>query len=588
MLRTAAWGIGAWVAAVGGAMVVQVLDTDGDGIPRYDTLMVALLLLSMVPTFIGAWTVWRGGDNRNLAIGLGAGAVWVASSLALYRLYFLTTFPADFLSPSEANFVANVIKLRTEGPLYGPPAAFDSYVYAPGAPTFTYGLAWILGGSTSIPILRSIQVLYALISAAIATVCCVLLIRKVAPDVAWRLRSAWGLVLFPFFFLIATNPDFNRYSTLLSVDGLGQVIFVLGYFVLVAYIMHGHRWLVIAMVFIPAVGFLVEQHQLLWLGAFALFLALFDTPRSVTRGLFVGAGGLIATATVALICLWIWGEPFRYWVLGVLEHHEPPSAWNAAHLTHSATVLVLVVIGGAMWWRGSRERPLWGAWVFVMGALVVSSLAGDQEVGLNHLGPTALVGSIWFMASVISFYERSGRALWSVPLLAVAVIAALLFTGSIPHPQNEPSTDATTYVQKIETEMEGLDPTRVLIDVGAFVHLRENKVWRDGALSVAEATQREADSLAGLKKRIRKAYYKKVLVREGGASTPTEMNRGRFGPDILKAVRKRYRLKGKIPAAGTSVSFRTPAFDEVSVYVPRKPRPKPPARKTPARKPTRR
>lgn len=575
--HTVAWGLVAWLAAIGGAAIVHLLDTDGDGLPRYNTLLAGLLLVAVAPPIFGAWTVWKGDDNRNFALGVTASTVWVIGSFALYRLFFMARFPADFLATSESSFVNDIIKLRTAAPLYGQPELFESYVFAPGAPMVTYAAAWLAGGSDSIPVLRGTQILYALISAALATACFVALVRRAAPDVAWRLRPAWGAIVLPFFFLIATSPEFSPGSTVLSDDGLAQVTVALGYLILLDYMVDRSHWWLVAMALVPALGFFVEQPQLAWLGVYAGFLALFDAPRSALRATLVGVGGALSIALVAAICLGVWGEPFRYWVLGAFERHQPDGLAGLSHLAYTAGIYAMTCAGAVLWWSGPRERPLWGAWVLVLGGLVVYTLAGRDPAGIPNVGPAALVGAVWFMATVVTFYERSPRTLWTAPLLACVVLAALFLTGSVPRPANPLSREAEAYARRVETEMEGLDPDRVLIDVGAFVHLKAGRVWRDGAASVAEATLGDPQPESSLTERIQNAYYDKILLRLGSspadsASGTNTRPQATYRTALRTAMLKAYRVDHEIPAVAAADATPTAAFGELSVLVPRKPR----------------
>ncbi|MEO1913836.1 MAG: hypothetical protein ABGW98_08250, partial [Myxococcales bacterium] len=127
-----------------------------------------LALLSGLPALIYGI---RQGSKAQPTVGfmwLLAGASCAAVATYLFGVSFYIAYPADFLMWSETDFVNDILKFRAGYPIFSAEANNESYTYTPGSQLVTYLLASLTGQSTSLPAMRTIQLVYTLAAVVIA------------------------------------------------------------------------------------------------------------------------------------------------------------------------------------------------------------------------------------------------------------------------------------------------------------------------------------------------------------------------------------------------------------------------------------
>ena len=538
-----------------------------DAIPPGPLPMVMAALLSMLAGLI--WARARRPEPAPLGLFLLGAAGWTLALSTLVHLLGYVALPVDLLSFAESGFITDIIEFRSGQPLYTPPQDNSAIVYTPGAPILTYLIARLFGGGDSIPFFRTVQFSYVVLAAIVATSALGMLARLLS--VASSLSSLWGWAATPFLFLVATDPRFNLYVHTLHNDGLALLVSISCYWLMLRYALAPRRWILAAMGILPALGFLVKQNQLMWLGLFFVFLALSGLASRRELGWYL-AGASVATAAVVGWCWFGWGPDFQWWVFTGLGVKSPSPVRMVQHFFQAGLYMGMGAVAGwcFVFRGGSRVAiALWTVWALLCGIQIWTS--GYAWV-VNHLGAGVLIAAIWFFAWLARIWPDFSTAGQQV-FAAVTVVVVLGSLGFDRDPRNPVPPDFDRYVAGISRELDG-SMRDVLMDWGSWPYMRENIVMKDRALSVAVHAGDNQGAvnhamLASTIGRIERRTYRKILVRN--YDTPDNFyDFNRRGTGIRQAMEAHYRVVRRIPGVrGINRWWPIHLVQEVAVLVPR-------------------
>jgi hypothetical protein len=467
--------------------------------------------------------LWFHSRNWRLTIDVVSFGVFAVTLTLLVAAYFTAElravlYRADFLIWSESPFVNDIIKFRSGGTLYGTPSNFDSFNYTPGAPLLTWGLASLVGMGDSIPAYRVIQVLMVVLATAMG-VRTISLIRALR---GWeRPGLPWTFVWFPLLFLAATNGLTNKFNHLLHNDALGLLVCVACFLVLVEHAVRPRTWLLVAMVLLPAAGFLTKQSLGIWCVLFGAWLLLFDRPFRFWRAFMVGGSGLALILALYAGGIAIWGADFQYWVIEGLGKHTVSPLRSIQHALDGWMYWAVGLWGGMVLLRGERASVLLGLWL-VWGALfALETYTSGIAWMLNHMGPGSFLAVVWLAAALPSVWPTARAAegpTWLAWLRTGAFTALAIFAlsglSAIRVPITSLPRDADRYVSEIEREFEGKRPETVLLDNGSWVYVPAGVVQKDRSSPAGEAGWTGTADFGPFFERIRTHYYDRILLRE--------------------------------------------------------------------------
>jgi hypothetical protein len=509
-----------------------------------------------------------------------------ASAVALLGIYFYVVssyvfFPADILIWSEGDFVNDIIKFTIGYPMYSAQVYNDSINYVPGAQLLTYFLAWIAGKAGSIPAYRVIQLLYASITALIATLCCRRLLTIAFPKSRAAESWLWNIFWYAALLLMATNFLTNRYVHNLHADSLAGTVNVAAFYLLLRYIETRAGWLLGAMAGMCTVGFFVRQNALIWLICYTAYLVIWG--KSWKRvAIFLAIALSIYGAAIAY-CFALWGEPFYYWVFYMLSKHPVAPLRSFQHALDAWTYYVALLLGGAAVLRGRDWRYLLGSWLACLLVLASETWTTGIAWMLNHMGPGSVLAGIWFMAGLASIWNEATESPDVPPVqnwirtAALSATVAFMFSGLavIRIPLLPLPADAYRYVHDIEKQFDGLPAKRVLLDLGAWMHWKERAVVGDRATSVGDRGYTGAGDFTGLMNRIATKHYAKILVR-GYHNFDFVYDYFLFpkSTGIRRALQENYRETGTIKAVDGNPFVKDWAedvyyFGEISILEPK-------------------
>lgn len=544
--------------------------------------------LTALPPAIYLGRLGRSAEPTRGFLWLFAAASSVGVAVYLFGVSFYITYPADFLMWSETDFVNDILKFRAGYPLFSAEGNNESYTYTPGSQLLTYLLATIAGHSTSLPAMRAIHLLYTVAAVILATHATKRLIN-LGSDAQNRqqlspISPAAEIALFSMLFLFATNSLTNPFIFNLHNDALAQLVTVAGYALLIEYAHTRDRKTLIAMLFVPAIGFLVKQNLALWGGYYCIYLLVLDQPRSYKRLVVYGAVAFAMLSATIGACYLIWGDDFTYWVFYVLAKHKSVPARSIQHFIDIRAYIVLGCGGALLMLRGSNFARLFGLWLIWLLIMLLALYTGGINFMRHHMGPASLIAGMWFMAGVLRAWPspvRDGEASfqfepWFRGAIAAIVVALLAGSGlgilrSAKPPLN---ADAYRYLAAIEGEFEGVAVGDVLLDLGSFAYLESNTVMKDRASPIAERGSTDTGDLSGVVARFSEQRYAKLLLRNYGTDNFWyDHPSWSASSGIQKLLESRYRVVGRIPAVAEPQSLwsRTPAygFGEITILVPR-------------------
>ena len=588
LLRSSAWGVAGLLAACLVAGLLRAVHAWTGGTSGKLALygVIAGLLVLPMAIFLGKKRK-SARPNEALLVGF-ATASSLLVSVYLFGVSFYLLYPADFLMWSETDFINDILKFRVGYPIFSADANNESYTYTPASQLITYMLAWITGQGTSLPAMRFIQLGYTTLAVAIAMHVYRRLVGLSAGDAdrvdTWDTSPAGQIALFGALFLVATNSLTIPFIHNLHNDALAQLLSIAGYALLVEYAATRERNVLIAMLFIPALGFLVKQNLALWGGFYCIYLLVLDRPRSFrTLVVFSGAAFALLCATI-FACYLVWGEHFTYWVFYVLSEHHSVPARSIQHFVDTRGYFALAFAGAALLLRGNNFPRLFGLFCVWLLIMLLAIYTGGINFMRHHMGPASLIAGVWFVAGVVRTFGRSvseansgpGIESW-VRALFIAALAGLLASSSlgiVRSPKPPLNEDAYRYLAAIDQEFEGYEADQVLLDLGSYRYLETGTVMRDRASPIGERGSTDTGDLSGVVERFGSQHYKKLLLRNYGSDNfwydhPTWPK----SSGIQSLLEQSYREVGRIPAVAHPQSLwaRHPpyGFAEITILVPR-------------------
>jgi hypothetical protein len=513
-----------------------------------------------------------------LAISLLAIASIVMALGAMYQLWAYIRLPVDLLSFSESPFVNDVQKLRMGLSIYADPLDNNTYPYNPGTQLLTYWIATAFGAGDSIPALRTVQFSFIVLAAIVATSFSDLLARLTLSTDIYRNRPLWILGWLPILFLVAVEPRFNLYNHSLHNDGLALLISTCAFWLMARHAVAPRSWILMLMAALPAVGFIVKQNQVMWIGVFVIYFLISRSISWRHLALLISGSIFAILITVGLNRL-IWGEYYFYWIFGVLGSKEVSIVRSALHLLQAGAYASLGLL--AAWFlvlpsRSQKVLALWVCWLLVFSLEAYTSGLGWQT---NHLGPGVVLATSWFLVTLPRIWQSIDRRLewWRVlaqEAIAVSVVVLLLAgIGNIWIPVNPVPDDFYRYVADIEDEFSGMEPEKVLMDTGTWIYLREGVLMDDRSAPVSlhqGMNQEEINhaALASTIQRIEQKSYDKILARQldTGHSWYDFQDRG---SGVKSAILENYHVVRRIPGV-TSIEqwWPTHLISEILVFVP--------------------
>jgi len=446
-------------------------------------------------------------------------------SIYLYRLSFVLVFPADFFIWSESQFVNDILKFRIGYPLYTEGGNHESFIYPPGAQLITFLMAWMIGKPTSIFVYRMIQVVFTLLTAVVAVVCCHRMMDINPSNRQDNGRWPWGILWLPVLFLMATNSITNAFVHHLHNDSLALLVAVTAYYLLLKYELTRDMRVLAMMALIPALGFLVKQSLVIWSLLYFAHLAMFEFPRSMRRILTFVLISFSGYVFVLASCYFLWGKHFFYWTFTVVRARGGDVALMRSfqHILDAWPYFVIGLVGGAMIIRDKKEKAFLSAWIIWI--ILILSEAYTSGIGWTrtHMGPGSVIAGIWFLSAISKYWPLHGAdeseevlvRTWLRTSVSVVCIG-LLFSGlgmlRIPT-KPFPVEDAYRYVREIEKEFQGEDVKNVLLDVGTWVYVGDQVIKKDSAIPIGDQGFSETHDFSGFKKRLQERRYSKILVR---------------------------------------------------------------------------
>lgn len=564
-------------AALVALLVIRPINDVFPDKPDTATVFVGAIfgILLIVPPAL--YLLWRRREAQPGTLGLVVLTTVAALlvSVYLYRASFFILFPADILIWSETDFVNDILKFRLGYPIFSAQQNNESYTYPPGAQLLTYLLAWLSGNALSIPVYRIIQVIFDLISAAVAFQCCRRLwemsVQK-GRRVDIRLLGAFWL---PVLFLIATNYLTNTFVHFLHNDALAQLVSMVGYWLLLEYAFNRDSRLLAPMAIIPAIGFMVKQNLAVWALFYCVQLAVFDQPRSLTRLLWFAVASFGALATVVAAGYLIWREDFIYWIFIVLIKHSVSPLRSFDHGVQVWPYFVLGLLGGAALLRGKNFKIMVGPWLIWLAFMMITVWTSGFNGMLNHIGPATLIAGVWFLASVGRIWPVGLRAgapprilrSWIHAGIAVGILVFVFAGMGVKRiPVKTFGDGPYNYVAAIENEFAGQRAEDILLDVGTWVYVRDGVVMKDRASTIGERGISETGDFSGTIQRLTQKRYAKILVRN--LHKPDlwyDFGSWRRPSGIKQAMLENYHETGRISPPPGQNGY---GFGEISILLP--------------------
>ncbi|MEP7000342.1 MAG: hypothetical protein ABI969_07670, partial [bacterium] len=466
--RTLLIGVAALFAALPVALVIAAVHSTSPGNPERAVARVAVLLALLVAVAPAAVLATRRRHASPSAVSLAllSSAVVALAGIYLYWASSAVLLHADTLIWSEGPFVNDILKFRIGYPLYSAPANLESFFYPPGSQLLTYAIARLTGFATSIPAYRVIQLVYAAVAAMVASSTTLRLLSVARPGRTAGPSPWWGAFLAPFLFLCTTNALTNPFAHELHNDGLGLLVCVVAYDLLVRYASTRRIAFLVALAFVPAVGFYVKQSLAVWAGLVGGYLLVFDEPRSFRRTFTYGASALALTALGYGIGRMVWGVDFYYWIIADLKDHPFSILRSMLHALTAWTYFAVGIAGG-MVLIARQGRRVAGLWVVAM--LLLAQEAYTSGIGwmLNHMGPGSVLAGVWFAAALIAVWPRGGPQTstaigWTRSALATLLVLFLFSgLGLVRIPVRALPKDVDRYVADIEHEFVAQKADRV-------------------------------------------------------------------------------------------------------------------------------
>ena len=558
-------GVGVVVAAVPIAWAINYLSKRFIGAPEISVFVIGILsaLILLIPAVIYMVINHKRLNPGNLGLIILVSILAILVAIYIFQIADQVTLPADILIWSESDFVNDVLKHRVGYPLYTEQSNNESFIYTPGAPWLTYQLARLVGNGNSIAEFRLMQVRFTLLAVFLAVFCSYRLIQISGAASGHRNLKYWGAYGLPFLFLLATNPLTNPFVHNLHNDGLGLMISIFAYWLILEYMTSRKSWVVVVMAILPGIGYMVKQSLAVWAVLFMIYLYFVQEPRSLRRimvfGLFVFGGvGLAVIIGYAL-----WGEPYFYWTFTVLWEHPRSVLRSFQHLLDAWLYFAIGIIAGYVLLRRKRFQNLFWAWFIWLALFMIEIQTSGVAWMMNHMGPASVIAGIWFIPAVMRLYPTRITApikdispqTWLRTALLAAVLGLILNGLYVVRvPVKSLPDDVYRYIEEIEHQFSGQEKERVLLDAGTWVYTGEGIIMKDRAPSIGDRGLGDIGDFSGIIGRIEDRYYSKILVRN--------LNSPDFWYDhylwknpsgIREALLENYQETGRIEAVSSSV-----------------------------------
>lgn len=557
-------------------------------LPINTTLSIGISLFYLVALFILLGILAkRGIIEISFEMIIISGLISVASIMVFSTIYQLSAYlslPVDLLSFSESPFVNDILKLRMGVSIYTSPLDNNSYPYTPGAQILTYLISTALGQGDSIPFFRMVQFSFVVLAAVMAASLTDLLAHRGLSNGEYRNRPLWIVVWFLFLFLLTTDPQFNLYTQSLHNDGLALLITITGFWLIVKFSLSPKKWLLVMMAILPALGFLVKQNQLMWIGLFTVYLLgarLLNLQSKISwkQILFFGFSSIALVIITIGICYLIWGVNFQYWIFQALGDKQVSIPRSFEHLFWGGVYAVMGLFAGwlLVFRKFSKEMfILWFIWGLLFTIEVYTSGLGFTA---NHMGPGIVIAGSWFFVGVLKIWPKEEESTsWPqfvIQEVIAVTIVILLFAdlGFVRNPINPVPEDFIRYVDQIEAEFQALPAENVLMDWGTWIYFRENVVMDDRAASVSlhvgiNQPQINHSMLEKTIERITNKSYDKILARQldTGATAYDFQDRG---SGVKDAILNNYYEVRRIPEVeGIDTWWPPNLVSEIIVLIP--------------------
>jgi hypothetical protein len=525
------------------------------------------LAIACAATAAGFLAYWRlAGSERSSTpapvavrsfLSIAIGTIAISSG---FHLFGYMQIPADILSFSESPFVNEIIKAGLGQPPFLDPLDNNSMPYTPGAPLLTYAIAMLLGCQDSIPASRFIQFGYTLFAVLVAAHLCHLLASQVLRPQEYTHEPLWLLLWLAILLLVATEENINQYTFTLHNDGLALLVSMLGFWLIARDTMQRSRWVTIAMLLLPTLGFMCKQNLLMWLGLFAIYRFVSGKYRWKEQVVYLAGTCTIYILLVGGLYL-LWGENFVQWVYVSLGVKESSILRIIMHLFDAG---VYVGLGLAATWVflltlpvARAFLPIWICWLTMFCIeLYTSGVAWPP----THLGPGILSATCFFLVALVRIWPQHTdatqlpRHYMREAVIGLAMISMLGAAGHVRPPIDPVPEGVRLQIAAVEDEFRGVDPARVLMDDGSWIYLRENIVMRDRSTPVALRAGKnqpdiDHDLLSATLERIRNRQYDKIIARHlGGDAWSTWYDYQDRGTGVKDAILGNYRVVRRIPA----------------------------------------
>jgi hypothetical protein len=500
-------------------------------------------------------------------------------SIMLAAIYFFWASAgifqvADILMWAESPYVNDIIKWRTGTPLYSPPADFDSFYYTPGSQLLTYAIASLVGAPTSIPAYRLIQVGYVITAALVTLVATRRLIGLVASTPREEPTAIWGALLAMLAFLAAGNSITSEFAHLLHNDALSLLVCAVAFHLLVTYAESHRISTLAALALVPAAGFLVKQSLLIWGVLIVGYLLFFDRPRRPRQIVLFSLAAFGLVAGVYGAGWLIWDHAFDYWVITGLGSRPVSLLRGIEHGLVSWAYFAAGLAGGMVIFRALPDIRVLGLWIVWLLLLGTETYTSGIAWTLNHMGPGSMLAMPWLGVALLAVWPAAAPADWKTfawlrsAAACAGTVLLLNGLGMVRIPVPSVPQDIERYVRAIESEVQGYDLSRVLIDHGSWLYLPAGIVMKDRSAAISEAGYSATGDFSGFLERIRTLYYVRILVHDfDGPGFRYDHYSWQTSSGIHQALDKHYEVVRTIPGVK---GLRAVRFSTISVLEPRR------------------
>ncbi len=545
------------------------------------------LIVACIVATVGGLAWWRFAVSSSSApVAVRSLIVMVAVTIALSSIYHLFAYlaiPADILSFAESPFVNEIIKARQGLPPFLDPLDNNSMPYTPGAPLLTHAIASMLGYGDSIPVYRYVQFGYVLLAVLVAAHMCHLLALQVLKAEDYTHRGLWFLLWAALLSLVATEENINQYTFTLHNDGLALLVSMAGFWLIARDSLKRSHWTTLAMILLPAVGFMFKQNLLMWLGLFAIYRFFSGAYNWKEQVVMLVTTVLVFLALLGSLYL-LWGDNFVQWVFVSLGVKEISLLRIVMHLFNAGLYIGLGLVATWVFLLTlpvvKAFLPIWLCWATMLCLeLYTSGVAWPP----THLGPGILSATALFLVALVRIWPQYSAGLARYrhyareAVIGLALVCLLGSAGHVRPPLDPVPEGVARQIAAVENEFVGMDPARVLMDDGSWIYLRENIVMRDRSTPVAVRAGKNQSEinhrlLGATLERIRSRQYDKIIARHlDGDDWQTWYDFQDRGTGVKQAILDNYRVVRRIPAVtGISNRFWMAGLTaEIWVFVPK-------------------